>query len=292
MPQETSSEITKIFKQSMSSKGQTWKMVPEDFKEQYFNEFRKVFTWPQESEKLVKETFMRQAGIRYSDMVSTLKKQWLLTKKKPPFITEEDWSAEWLVYWNKSEVKEKSDQASKNRNTDVGGGCSKHTGGSRPAIVHMKKLKEKNPDKEPTYFDLRKETHMRKDGTFVDPRSKKICEDYKKKIEEESRKKDLTIADKNDIYLEIGGGVKKQRIYGIGSLSDTCVSDGRSSASFSFGIGTKEVECIRKLENELANEKAKVVEFEHKMDQEKVEREKMQELLNRLIEQVDGRPSM
>ncbi|KAL6523052.1 hypothetical protein OROMI_031400 [Orobanche minor] len=38
MPQETSSEITKIFKQSMSSKGQTGKKVPEDFKEQYFNE--------------------------------------------------------------------------------------------------------------------------------------------------------------------------------------------------------------------------------------------------------------
>ncbi|KAL6581997.1 hypothetical protein OROMI_006011 [Orobanche minor] len=293
MPQETSSEITKIFKQSMSSKGQTWKMVPEDFKEQYFNEFRKVFTWPQESEKLVKETFMRQAGTRYSDMVSTLKKQWLLTKKKPPFITEEDWSTEWLVHWNTPEVKEKSDQASKNQNTDVGGGCFKHTGGSRPAIVHMKKLKEQNPHKEPTYFDLQKETHMRKNGTFVDSRSKKICEDYEKKIEEESRKKNLTTADKNDIYLEIVGGVKKQRIYGIGSLSETCVSDGRSSASCSFGIGTKEVECIRKLENELADEKAKVVELEHKVDQEKIEREKMQEQLNRLIELVDGRqPSM
>nr|GMC51198.1 uncharacterized protein LOC109149905 [Ipomoea batatas] len=154
--------------------GYTWKNIPNEYKESYFEEFKKFYKWDASIDRHVRKAFLAQAGIRYTDMVSKFKSNRTSTGK-PACIHEDTWHI-WEAYWERPDVKAKSEQQRKNRMNEVAGpgtGCSRHTGGSRSAIEHYHKLREEL-QKEPNLFECFEHMHKKKNGAFVDERSKKI----------------------------------------------------------------------------------------------------------------------
>nr|GMD60471.1 uncharacterized protein LOC109149905 [Ipomoea batatas] len=136
-----STTMKKIFMQRIYPEGYTWKKIPNDYKESYFEEFKKFYKWDASIDRHVRKAFQAQAGIRYTDMVSKFKSNRTSTGK-PACIHEDTWRI-WEAYWDRPDVKAKSEQQRKNRMSEVAGpgtGCSRHTGGSRSAIEHYHKL--------------------------------------------------------------------------------------------------------------------------------------------------------
>nr|GMD55942.1 uncharacterized protein LOC109168299 [Ipomoea batatas] len=157
--------------------GYTWKKIPNEYKESYFEEFKKFYKWDASIDRHVRKAFLAQAGIRYIDMVSKFKSNRTSTGK-PACIHEDTWHI-WEAYWDRPDVKAKSEQQRKNRMSEVAGpgtGCSRHTGGSRSAIEHYHKLRDEL-QKEPNLFECFEHMHKKKNGAFVDERSKKIVEE-------------------------------------------------------------------------------------------------------------------
>ncbi|KAL3644965.1 hypothetical protein CASFOL_010145 [Castilleja foliolosa] len=103
-----------------------------------------------------------------------------------------------------------------------GTGCSRHTGGSRTTIEHSHVLREElNHDPNP--YECFLHTHKKKDGSFVDERSRLIA-DIDARVaaatqRAEERDEPLEI-DMTQMYLDAVGGVEKDRVYGIGSLAN------------------------------------------------------------------------
>nr|GMD71019.1 ABC transporter B family member 11 [Ipomoea batatas] len=76
-------------------------------------------------------------------------------------------------------LKAKSEQQRKNRMSEVTGpgtGCSRPAGGSRSAIEHYHKLRNEL-QKESNLFECFEHMHKKKNGAFVDERSKRIVEE-------------------------------------------------------------------------------------------------------------------
>lgn len=81
------------------------------------------------------EVFKKVAAALYTNAVY----KWKLNRLrgKPNGINQEDW-ADWLAYWDRKDVKDKSEKARSNRLTEVdgpGSGISKHFGGSKATVV-------------------------------------------------------------------------------------------------------------------------------------------------------------
>nr|GLL40098.1 uncharacterized protein LOC109179592 [Ipomoea trifida] len=94
-------------------------------------------------EAQIRKAFLAQASLRYADMLSKFKNKRTSTGR-PACVAEETWAI-WEAYWDRPDVKAKSEQQRKNRMSEVEGpgtGCSKHTGGSRSAIEHYHKCIE------------------------------------------------------------------------------------------------------------------------------------------------------
>nr|GMD05945.1 uncharacterized protein LOC109149905 [Ipomoea batatas] len=137
-----STTMKTIFMQRIYPEGYTWKNIPNEYKESYFEEFKKFYKWDASIDRHVRKAFLAQAAIR-------------------------------------PEVKAKSEQQRKNRMSEVvgpGTRCSRHTGGSRYAIEHYHKLRNEL-QKEPNLFECFEHMHKKKNGAFVDERSKKIVEE-------------------------------------------------------------------------------------------------------------------
>ena len=82
-------------------------------------------SWAPRFNGQIKSLWESKAAERYSDLVHKLK----IVRDRPDFIPEDEWP-EWLQYWEKPEVKKKSEIASKNRRTEVAGPgtcMSRHT---------------------------------------------------------------------------------------------------------------------------------------------------------------------
>ena len=109
-----------------------------------FDEFimlQKFYKWDECIDRQVHKAFLTQAGIRYTDMVSKFKTKRTSTGR-PVYLSEETWRI-WEAYWDRLDVKAKSEQQRKNRMSEVAGpgtGCSRHTRGSRSTIEHYHKL--------------------------------------------------------------------------------------------------------------------------------------------------------
>nr|GMD28242.1 PttA2 protein [Ipomoea batatas] len=103
-----STTMKKIFMQRIYPEGYTWKKIPNDYKESYFEEFKKFYKWDASIDRHVRKAFQAQAGIRYTDMVSKFKSNRTSTGK-PACIHEDTWRI-WEAYWDRPDVKAKSEQ--------------------------------------------------------------------------------------------------------------------------------------------------------------------------------------
>nr|GMD57215.1 PttA2 protein [Ipomoea batatas] len=68
-----SSTMTKIFMKMIYPNGYTWKNMSNEYKELYFEEFKKFYKWDESIEVKVHKAFIAQVGLHYADMVSKFK---------------------------------------------------------------------------------------------------------------------------------------------------------------------------------------------------------------------------
>nr|GMD06442.1 ABC transporter B family member 11 [Ipomoea batatas] len=94
---------------------------------------------------------------------------------RPACVAEETWAI-WEAYWDRPDVKAKSEQQRKNRMSEVEGSVN-----SQPWFV-MPLYSVSNSDrdelqKESNLFECFEQMHKKKDSMFVDERSKRIVEE-------------------------------------------------------------------------------------------------------------------
>nr|GMD70570.1 uncharacterized protein LOC109179592 [Ipomoea batatas] len=93
-----SSSMTKIFMKMIHPNGYAWKNVPNEYKDLYFEEFKKFYKWDESIEAQVRKVFFAQAGLRYADMLSKFKTKRTSTGR-PACVAEETWAI-WEAYWD------------------------------------------------------------------------------------------------------------------------------------------------------------------------------------------------
>ncbi|XP_019150504.1 PREDICTED: uncharacterized protein LOC109147304 [Ipomoea nil] len=205
-------------------------------------------------------------------MVSKMKKN-RTSSGKPDFVHEDTWRI-WEAYWDRPEVKAKSEQQRKNRMSEVAGpgtGCSRHIGGSRSTIEHYHTLRDKL-QKEHDLFECFAHTHKKKDGTFFDERSKKIVDKIQARcdaaMQEAEGSTEPPVIDMSPMYVDVVGGVKTQRIYGLGTKSSAFISGNSCSSSATSQL---QQEAIKEMVNQQLETMR--VEMEAKLQAERTEME-------------------
>ncbi|KAL8472236.1 hypothetical protein ACS0TY_029450 [Phlomoides rotata] len=111
-------------------------MIPEHWIQLCWEEFQTKVRWdPSTSENDVYYAFLERAANRYTDMLSKWKRRFELVK-----IALRIDAATWkslLLYWAREDVKKKSTQCKKNRESELAGegtGMSRHRGGAKSVI--------------------------------------------------------------------------------------------------------------------------------------------------------------
>ncbi|XP_019198963.1 PREDICTED: uncharacterized protein LOC109192716 [Ipomoea nil] len=104
--------MKKIFMQRIYPDGYTWKNVPDEYMESYFEEFKKFYKWDESIDIQVHQAFLAQVDILYTYMVSKFKAE--RTSNRRPFcLPKETWRI-WEAYWDRPDVKAKCEQQRKN----------------------------------------------------------------------------------------------------------------------------------------------------------------------------------
>ncbi|KAH0713346.1 hypothetical protein KY285_008864 [Solanum tuberosum] len=131
----------------------------------------KSYQWNPTENSIMERTWNKVASTLYSKKMYI----WRKGTVKPNFVLEDIWRS-WKTHWASDEWMDKSRIATRNRCSETGGlgtGPSKHTGGSRSTVEHTIKLAAELR-RPPNSWDIFKKLHKRKDGSFVDAKSKCI----------------------------------------------------------------------------------------------------------------------
>ncbi|XP_060188846.1 uncharacterized protein LOC132617789 isoform X1 [Lycium barbarum] len=203
-----SKTITEICKNEIGPNGVNWKSVSQETKDFYLREFEKAFYWDSSIDSEVGKQWRRKAARRYCDFVSTIKGEGI----RPVYVPKETWESS-KKYWEDPKVVEKSKIASKNRRggeDTVASGT--HTGGSISIGEHHKSLAiKKGRDPTPSEVHLYVHTHGHDGKSFVG----KMSRNTTKSVTTQSK------VNQCQAYYEAVGGVKKRRIYGLGSQASS-----------------------------------------------------------------------
>uniref|UniRef100_A0A7C9EQG9 Uncharacterized protein n=1 Tax=Opuntia streptacantha TaxID=393608 RepID=A0A7C9EQG9_OPUST len=152
----------------------TWKKVPTNVRDQWFDEFQEWYYWQPEHACQIRLNFEARGMARLKDMFCTVRKD---LSVKPFWLSSESWDT-LKQYWESPEFKKISEQAKINRASDVDGlDPSLHTCGCIPMSKHKRRLEEKI-DEEVRPIKLSAHTHQRKDKTWVDARSSVAYEKF------------------------------------------------------------------------------------------------------------------
>nr|GMD07948.1 uncharacterized protein LOC109179592 [Ipomoea batatas] len=89
--------------------------------------------------------------------------------------------------------------------------------------------------KEPNIFECFAHMHKKKDGMFVDERSKRIAEEVQARhdiaTQEAEDSTESTNINMSQVYVDVVGGTKKQRIYGLGTKASSFISGNSCGSS-------------------------------------------------------------
>ncbi|XP_050211446.2 uncharacterized protein LOC126661637 [Mercurialis annua] len=222
-----SRELREIFQSRWWAVGTAWRFLPEEAVSFYFEEFKKKFFWEDEfEERVIRSTFEKHAANRYSDRLSTYK----TSRERDVSITDDVWEA-WERVWDSDEAKKKSAQARANQMSEPAGagtGPVRHTGGSMSALKH-KAVLAKELGREPTHAEVHKRMHtLKADPTrFVDERARIAAERFEQEMLAATQTAEGSTAstpvDPDQVYLAVEG-VKKRRVYGLGSVGSEFVA--------------------------------------------------------------------
>ncbi|XP_059301670.1 uncharacterized protein LOC132053599 [Lycium ferocissimum] len=220
-----SKSITETFKERQDATGYSWKDVSESTRKFYWHEFVKLYQWNPSETTVIEHTWGKVASTLYSKKLHRWRK-----RPRPTFVPEDVWES-WKTYWASDKWLEKSRIATQNRRSETGGpgtGPSKHTGGSKSTVEHTIKLAI-DLRRPANSWDVFKKLHKRKDDSFVDPKSKSINDEMEARvaaaISSSDDSQEVQELDINHIYLDVVGGEKKRRVYGLSSQALTMYKD-------------------------------------------------------------------
>ncbi|XP_010463410.1 PREDICTED: uncharacterized protein LOC104744082 [Camelina sativa] len=205
---------------------------------------------------------------------------------QPPWIGENLWPL-MLEHWNTPDAIEKSENASQCRNSDRGGlGVHKHLAGQK-SFVQIHQEMEEELGHLMSLVEVFLKTHTRPDGTVVDQKAKQVAETYERIIEERqaeteedgpdgsesSTHHNLSLDERNEIFLQCTHTDHKGNPFGLGSLVETLkkrkMTDSYASASPST-IGELQDQLWRKIsEHEAENARR---DQEHRESQSELKR--------------------
>ncbi|KZV55351.1 hypothetical protein F511_24668 [Dorcoceras hygrometricum] len=232
---KVSAFITKKFVELQCLQGHTWELVDEETRNYYWEKFEEKYCWDPELDAEVRKTW----NVLVADQYKKTLHNWRRKPQPPRGVQSEVWE-HWQTIWSTPEWKHKSKCGKKNRYSEPAGpgtGISKHIGGSRSYMEHAIQLSA-DLKRKSTCWDLLKKTHGKEDGTFVDARSHAINEMMNVRYAEASQPTNedgvpqIPTADAMDnIYLDVAGGVRKKRLYGIGSQAYITFPDAMSGRS-------------------------------------------------------------
>ncbi|CAA7040523.1 unnamed protein product [Microthlaspi erraticum] len=144
--------------------------------------------------------FHKCAATKLIDMISRVKE-----RGQQPYWILDDYYKDLVEC--KAKAKERSKKASKSRMSDRNGlGPHKHRAGSRSYAKVADLLKKKTGDA--SYIEVLRETHKKRDGSFVDERARLISEGFDKDLadhivdDEFPTGEEPTPQKKNEMYLK------------------------------------------------------------------------------------------
>ncbi|KAG7636119.1 Transposon En/Spm-like [Arabidopsis thaliana x Arabidopsis arenosa] len=144
-----------------------WSNVPEDRQETWWHTFVQHYYWETRFHDTIYSLWRKETMTSTGDRISKKKTK----KKKPKYIGQTDWDF-LMEYWDTTPAQKKSKSAANSRMSDpLNKGIHKHCAGPVP-FVRIE-------------YDM---THIRKAGTFIDPRSESLVlevEEAAKQVMEE-----------------------------------------------------------------------------------------------------------
>ncbi|XP_033136624.1 uncharacterized protein LOC117128419 [Brassica rapa] len=201
----------------------SWRSVPDERRDSWWQTFVQNFYWEQQFNDLVYALWKKETWTSIGEWISTKKRK----NKQPKYINENDWTT-LMEYWATEPAKKKSKKAAKSRKSDpLGKGVYKHNAGpvGFARIEYNMTVETGEP---PSYTDLVRRTHTKKDGTFVDYRAEELVTQAEMEATQVSntnsdgspQSPSATSAPSrillNQAYLKNAKG-KRGHIYGLGS---------------------------------------------------------------------------
>ncbi|XP_013635355.1 PREDICTED: uncharacterized protein LOC106341087 isoform X2 [Brassica oleracea var. oleracea] len=148
----------------------SWRKVPEERKDSWWQTFVQNFYWESQFDDLVYGLWKKETWTTIGEKISKKKRQ----HKKPKYNSVSDWTL-LLEYWATDSAKKKSKKAATSRKSDpVGKGCHKHNAGPRSFARIAYNMQASATGEPPSYTALVRKTHSRADGTFVDYRAEEL----------------------------------------------------------------------------------------------------------------------
>ncbi|XP_048595859.1 uncharacterized protein LOC106433696 isoform X4 [Brassica napus] len=208
---------------------QSWIKVPEPKRIGWWHSFIQQYYWEDSLHEEIHFKWKLQTQVTICGRISQKRKK----NKQPKYISENDWKIV-LANWSTDGAKAKSQSAADSR-TSAPVGLKMHVHGAGPRCfvnIGYRMMIDQGLDTLPSYTDLARKTHTRKDGTFMDERTEQLVLEVEQAVEEmlEDGSPDgdsqtcSTAATENSKRLLLNqeyikrGKTRKGTIYGLGSV--------------------------------------------------------------------------
>lgn len=217
----------------------TWRDIPIQQRDFWFNEFKKYYYWLPHYDLQVRRNFEAKAAKQLKNLFAYARK----TGKVPDFVSPDNW-AQLQKYRQSPDFQKLSSKNKKNRSSNSEGvGPSLHTCGAIP-ITEWRRRMAVTLRKEPTFEELYKNTHMHrtkdKQGNWVCKKSKLRLEDHRKRWKEYRSSQPSTDGgsqspplSERDIWVQ--GNLRQGLVYGFGAegvvMKWQCLSVSNPSSS-------------------------------------------------------------
>ncbi|WZY93085.1 hypothetical protein YC2023_065414 [Brassica napus] len=208
---------------------QSWIKVPEPKRIGWWHSFIQQYYWEDSLHEEIHFKWKLQTQVSICGRISQKRKK----NKQPKYISENDWKIV-LANWSTDGAKAKSQSAADSR-TSAPVGLKMHVHGAGPRCfvnIGYRMMIDQGLDTLPSYTDLARKTHTRKDGTFMDERTEQLVLEVEQAVEEMledgspvgDSQTCSTAATENSKRLLLNqeyikrGKTRKGTIYGLGSV--------------------------------------------------------------------------
>ncbi|OMO57998.1 Transposon, En/Spm-like protein [Corchorus capsularis] len=260
--------ISSILKGNYNHPWPTWSQVDKRVKYLLWKTFQDLYTWEVHENNLVEDIWDLKCDERLRDGFCKARKRarelartkdWNALKPfNPKWIPNPVWVRLIEDVWSKEEWEKNSEIASANRKSSADGSISKHAGGSRSFHAHKEALRLENNGREPTHAEVFEKTHKRKNGKFVDSKSKRVCKKYKSLLKDKYGENVTQQPQFDaDFWKESIGKVNYGHLYGFGTLQNPKELLGSSSTNTeapSMNASSQLPQPSEELMNELVNQ--------------------------------------